>query len=561
MKRRATIRRPPDALASRPDGPNNLQSSYIYFKTDIFPGLALTEENPGLYATAYGMLADFVRAVRPDISPRLWYRVRRAMDQAAISVQIEKILRSHSFASKGQLRKLLEVLHRNMDAQATLKPDRVIKELWPNETKTKSSADVATEMNRLRHALESYYNREGKADPITICLPNRTVPGPDGLPEKRWIIAKPRGGIEDLPPGPPVNSRRGLKTMVAMAAIAALCIVAYIPVRMLTAHGRPQSGRLDGSTLTILNAEGKELWSKSFPEGFSPDWYYEQGIATRIWFGDLDNDGHTSVLFLYLPAVSPMSHSTTLICYSDRGNEKWRWTPGRDLPELHGTPATYRSVALSVLKATKKKPPRIVVSSIHDPWWPNQIAILDSNGKTISEYWHSGHLEHLTLADLDGDGREEIVATGISNGYHQATLLVLDPDQLFGASTEAARPELQIHGMGVAQERLRLLFPRSDLNKALSVYNAGLEATVEHGSIRFSVAECLHPTGCFIWYEFDNNFHLVTAYADEQFRSAHAQFYVKGKDAHPFSPEEQAEFQKVRCLAGCKSEFVAAQTQ
>jgi homoserine dehydrogenase len=38
-------------------------SSYIYFKTDIFPGLAITEENPGLFATAYGMLADFVRAV------------------------------------------------------------------------------------------------------------------------------------------------------------------------------------------------------------------------------------------------------------------------------------------------------------------------------------------------------------------------------------------------------------------------------------------------------------------------------------------------------------------
>jgi homoserine dehydrogenase len=38
-------------------------SSYIYFETDIFPGLAITEENPGLYATAYGMLADFVRVV------------------------------------------------------------------------------------------------------------------------------------------------------------------------------------------------------------------------------------------------------------------------------------------------------------------------------------------------------------------------------------------------------------------------------------------------------------------------------------------------------------------
>ncbi|MGA8838802.1 MAG: hypothetical protein WB538_24420 [Candidatus Sulfotelmatobacter sp.] len=483
------------------------------------------------------------------------------MDRSAISDQIDRILRSQSFASKSQLRKLLEVLFSNMDSQTTLKPDRVIKELWPNESKTKGSADVAAEMNRLRRALESYYNGEGKADLITISLPNRSVPAPDGTQEKRWIVAKPRGASEDRPPVPAVNSRRGLKIAAAAAvAVLCMCMVGYVSFRMLAVHDQPQSGRLDGSTLTILNAEGKELWSKSFPEGFSPDWYYAQGIATRIWFGDLDGDGHTSVLFLYLPAVSPMSHSTTLICYSDRGKEKWRWTPGRELPELHGTPATYRMVALGVLKATKKTPPRIVVSSIHDPWWPNQIAMLDSNGKTISEYWHSGHLDHLTLADLDGDGRQEIVATGISNGYHQATLVVLDPDRLFGASTEAARPELQIHGMGAAEERLRLLFPRSDLNKALFEYNAGAETTAEHGSIRLSVQECLQPPGCPIWYEFDNHFHLVTAYADQQFRSSHAQFYAKGKDAHPFSSEEQAEFQEIRCLAGCKSEFVALQT-
>jgi homoserine dehydrogenase len=37
-------------------------SSIIQFETDIFPGLTITEENPGLYTTAYGMLADFIRA-------------------------------------------------------------------------------------------------------------------------------------------------------------------------------------------------------------------------------------------------------------------------------------------------------------------------------------------------------------------------------------------------------------------------------------------------------------------------------------------------------------------
>jgi homoserine dehydrogenase len=39
-------------------------SSILYLETDIFPGLCITENHPGLYATAYGMLADFVRAVR-----------------------------------------------------------------------------------------------------------------------------------------------------------------------------------------------------------------------------------------------------------------------------------------------------------------------------------------------------------------------------------------------------------------------------------------------------------------------------------------------------------------
>jgi homoserine dehydrogenase len=53
---------PEKVLATSPMGKITGTSSYIHFETDIFPGLAITEENPGLYATAYGMLADFIRA-------------------------------------------------------------------------------------------------------------------------------------------------------------------------------------------------------------------------------------------------------------------------------------------------------------------------------------------------------------------------------------------------------------------------------------------------------------------------------------------------------------------
>jgi homoserine dehydrogenase len=55
--------RPEKVRSSEPMARISGTSSYIYFQTDIFPGLAITEESPGLYATAYGLFADFVRAV------------------------------------------------------------------------------------------------------------------------------------------------------------------------------------------------------------------------------------------------------------------------------------------------------------------------------------------------------------------------------------------------------------------------------------------------------------------------------------------------------------------
>jgi homoserine dehydrogenase len=58
---KATVR-PEQVPLNDPMALVNGTSSIIQFETDIFPGLTITEDNPGLYATAYGMLADFIRA-------------------------------------------------------------------------------------------------------------------------------------------------------------------------------------------------------------------------------------------------------------------------------------------------------------------------------------------------------------------------------------------------------------------------------------------------------------------------------------------------------------------
>lgn len=486
------------------------------------------------------------------------------MDPTAVKEQFDRILRSETFASKEQLRRLLEILSKHMDSQPPLKPAQVIQELWPAETRTKRAADVATEINRLRHALDSYYEEEGANDRVLISLPNRSPTARNGMQEKRWIVAAYRDEVagristdaQEQHDAPPVqtNPGTGANKIAAIAALAVILVVgAYAVARLTALPDQPRFGRLDGSALVVMNADGKELWRKTFPQGFETG-LYSRFLHEGVWFADLEGKGHTSVLFVYSPATSSV-HPSTLICYSDQGKEKWRWTPGKALPELEGDSPTFKTFALGILKATDKKPSRIVVSSAHAIWWPNQISLLDSNGKVLSEYWHSGRLDSMTLADLDGDGREEIIAAGTNNGYLEATLVVLDPDRVSGASSEV-RPQFQIHGMGAAQERMRLLFPRSDLNKAFFSYNSAFDLSVSNGSIRLSVEECTVPGGCVVAYEFAKDFRLIAAYPAEGFRSAHVRFYQNRRDNHPFSPEEQTALQKVRCLVGCKTEFV-----
>ncbi len=172
------------------------------------------------------------------------------MDPRAISEQIGRILRSRTFASKGQLRKLLEVLHRNMDSEIILTGDEVIKELWPTETRTKRSADVATEMNRLRRALKSYYAAEGARDPIVISLPSRAATAGNGVHERPWMVADSRATTNDNASGDPANAR-AIPALKIAAVVAALCalLVGYLTFPMWATRPRPQFGRLDGSIL------------------------------------------------------------------------------------------------------------------------------------------------------------------------------------------------------------------------------------------------------------------------------------------------------------------------
>src|SRR5258708_38109213 len=73
---------------------------------------------------------------------------------------------------------------------------------------------------------------------------------------------------------------------------------------------------------------------------------------------------------------------------------------------------------------------RVLISRNHCGYSTHAFTLLNSDGKVAGEYWHNGHLSFRALADLDGDGKEELLLAGVNNTQGQATLVVLDLDKL-----------------------------------------------------------------------------------------------------------------------------------
>lgn len=95
----------------------------------------------------------------------------------------------------------------------------------------------------------------------------------------------------------------------------------------------------------------------------------------------------------------------------------------------------------------------------HSMWYPACICIVDTMGRIESQYAFLGHLHDLEVCDLDGDGKDEIIAGGNNNStaYEGAMITVLDEHHITGASVDPlANPECAVADSSL----IRVVFPQ-----------------------------------------------------------------------------------------------------
>jgi hypothetical protein len=375
-------------------------------------------------------------------------------------------------------------------------------------------------------------------------MPVRRLPGGRGRVEAHIdeIEAWRRSAVVTPQPGS-LWKRIGV---AAAGGALTLSIAAYL---LASRKASPVQMRIAVNTLIIADAEGRELWHHTFDHPLRPDVAaVREPSRKRVWFGDLDDDGKIETLFVDMPAEDG-SRSEVLICFSEGGSEKWRFNPGRTVrTRSHTFEPPYDVADFVVAAMGRNRPKTVLVSSSHSMMYPNQIVLLTTDGKMLREYWHSGHLNFVRLADLDNDGVNEIYLGGTSNARKAATLVVLDPDRFAGTSQEE-NPDYQFLDFPPGKERARLLFPRSCVNRKYEAFNSVESLWCQTNTIKLSVLERFNnSSGPVAFYELTRDLKLKDWDFSGPLRALHTELESTHQLDHHLSERELAEMRNIRYL-------------
>jgi hypothetical protein len=275
---------------------------------------------------------------------------------------------------------------------------------------------------------------------------------------------------------------------VGLLAVQLCAGVIYLIVHSMP--GPPAKLSLESDSLIASDSDGQILWRQRLetPPRVEED-QEESYTGARGSFADIDGDGRIETLYAHTPA-SVEERNAVLMCFSSKGQVRWRFRPGR----LVHTSTTkfephYVISFFGLLPAPERRTKYILVVSNHASGYPSQVALLDFNGRLLGEYWHSGPLSAVEIGDIDRDGAVEVFLGGASSPRQAATLVVLDPLRLRGASVENGFPEYQLQELGAGAEKARLVFPRTGLSRALESRSFVSRVWPYEGTLRVETTE------------------------------------------------------------------------
>lgn len=208
----------------------------------------------------------------------------------------------------------------------------------------------------------------------------------------------------------------------------------------------PDTFYSDGNNIYVLNKKGRNLWSYNC---FIEKYVYTNQDAMKYYikFKDIDDDGINEIFYVQ-PEINNTHNRTDqamLIGLKNLNDTLWTYT-------FRDSVSSEREIlsnnySLSIIDFIDLNDKNLIVCWAQNTTsFANAVFLIDTKtGKRINKtHWVSGHITGGMILDLNQDRREDLLLTGIDNGYEEAVIWGVEIDQLDGY-----RPTIQSYVINV----------------------------------------------------------------------------------------------------------------
>jgi hypothetical protein len=255
-------------------------------------------------------------------------------------------------------------------------------------------------------------------------------------------------------------------------AVAMILLVGGLLIRRVTAV-LPQIDQivLSGDSLRAHSKDGRTIWSHRL--GWTPGELKHRNPEGHLRYIHADIDGDRSketFVVIQAPADHGEQWKETIYCFSSTGQLRWSYTPTLTLSfGGRAYEGPWRNYALIASDQPGRQ--RVWASYGHHTWWPSFVVELDGQGRVVPKYFQAGAV--YTLSHWSTEGRNYLVASGVTNAYGRASVAVLDVDGLAATSPqEDVGADFRCEACPAQGPAFFALLPRTEINELAPVaYN------------------------------------------------------------------------------------------
>ncbi len=330
------------------------------------------------------------------------------------------------------------------------------------------------------------------------------------------------------------------RKITAILSLILLSIIFYNALRYF--DNNPVMFNRNGNLLNVENKYGKVLFTKKL--SFSTPSSHQN----RKLF-DINNDGINEVILCVekLKETSEANKNGRIACFDNSGDLIWEYILTTKLStQKENFPEQY--VIRLILDIVKEDNLNVIYAAAQNiVYYPNIIFRLDARtGKRLpGTFLHSGSIERGIIGDFNKDGKKELVAAGINNGYERAIMFSINLEELKKESQGLSAPNYSFKNFNIASFNGYLLLPKTDYNKYQRLrFNNILYIALNprDSNIYFSTIEGAYPTDSVgVSYSIDRSFTSPKVIIGDDFQVKRDSLVAQGNLNLPFTNTKEYE--------------------